>query len=54
MSGHWGQLTAVIPSRQAIIVRLGMTTDRTRFDRCGFLRNLADALPAPALSANGR
>lgn len=45
MSGHWGQLTAVIPSRRAVIVRLGMTTDRSRFDRCAFIRSVADALP---------
>jgi CubicO group peptidase (beta-lactamase class C family) len=48
MSGHWGQLTAVIPSRRAVIVRLGMTTDRTRFDRCAFLRGVAESLPHAA------
>ncbi len=45
MTGHWGQLAAVIPSRQAVIVRLGMTTDRSRFDRCAFLRSVIDVLP---------
>ena len=45
LSGHWGQMTVVIPSRDAVIVRLGMTTDRTRFDRCGLIRRIAAALP---------
>lgn len=45
MSGHWGQFTVVIPSRDAVVVRLGMTTDRTRFDRCDLIRRVAAALP---------
>ena len=51
LAGHWGQLMAMIPSREAVIVRLGMTTDRTRFDRCGFIRSVVQALPGlPDLS----
>ena len=45
MAGHWGQLVAAIPSREAVIVRLGMTLDRTRFSRCAFIRSILAALP---------
>jgi CubicO group peptidase (beta-lactamase class C family) len=47
MSGHWGQLVAVIPSREAVVVRLGMTLDRRRFDGCAFIRTVLGALPSP-------
>jgi CubicO group peptidase (beta-lactamase class C family) len=46
LSGHWSQLMAVIPSREAVVLRLGMTLDRSRFDGCGFIRNVLAALPA--------
>jgi CubicO group peptidase (beta-lactamase class C family) len=54
LTGHWGQLAAVIPSREAVIVRLGMTLERNAFDRCAFLRSVVRALPAvgTAVSAN--
>lgn len=48
MAGHWGQMVAVIPSREAVIVRLGMTLDRSRFSRCDFVRSIAGSLPAAA------
>ena len=58
MAGHWGQLVAAIPSREAVIVRLGMTQDRSRFSRCDFIRSILAALPAqpaqPAEHGNGR
>jgi len=46
MTGHWGQVVAAIPSRDAVIVRLGMTLDRTRFSRCAFIHSILAALPA--------
>ena len=48
MAGHWGQTVAAIPSREAVIVRLGMTLDRSRFSRCDFIRSILAALPAQA------
>jgi CubicO group peptidase (beta-lactamase class C family) len=55
MAGHWGQLVAAIPSREAVIVRLGMTMDRSRFSRCDFMRSILAALPAqPGSGTNGR
>jgi CubicO group peptidase (beta-lactamase class C family) len=55
MAGHWGQLVAAIPSREAVIVRLGMTMDRSRFSRCDFMRSILAALPAQSGSGtNGR
>lgn len=48
LAGHAGQLLAVIPSREAVVVRLGMTLDRSRFDRCAFIRHVVGALPLPA------
>ncbi len=48
MTGHFGQVVAMVPSRQAVIVRLGMTTERGRFDRCVFARAVLDALERPA------
>lgn len=46
MSGHWGQLVAVVPSRQAVIVRLGWTLQRRQFDSCAFVAAVHKALPA--------
>ena len=55
MAGHWGQLVAAIPSHEAVIVRLGMTLDRSRFSRCDFIRSILAALPArPTGDSNGR
>jgi hypothetical protein len=44
MRGHWGQIVAVVPSRRAVIVRLGWTFDVTRFDACRFVADVLGAL----------
>jgi CubicO group peptidase (beta-lactamase class C family) len=44
MSGHWGQVVAMVPSRQAVIVRLGWTFKREQFDSCGFVKAALDGL----------
>lgn len=43
--GHDGQMVAVIPSREAVIVRLGLTRDQQRFDHARLVRSVLDALP---------
>ena len=45
MVGHWGQLVAMVPSRQAVIVRLGWTFDRKQFDGCQLIADVLKALP---------
>lgn len=44
MSGHWGQLVAMVPSRDAVIVRMGWTFDRSKFDSCAFVGEVLAAL----------
>ena len=43
--GHDGQMVAVIPSRETVIVRLGLTRDQERFDHARLVRSILDALP---------
>jgi len=43
--GHDGQMVAVIPSRETVIVRLGLTRDQRRFDHARLVRSILDALP---------
>ncbi|MFP4537278.1 MAG: serine hydrolase domain-containing protein [Dichotomicrobium sp.] len=43
--GHDGQMVAVIPSRETVIVRLGLTRRRGPFDHARLVRSVLDALP---------
>ncbi len=45
MIGHWGQIVAMVPSRQAVIVRLGWTFKRKQFDACTFVAQVLQTLP---------
>jgi hypothetical protein len=45
MDGHWGQIVAVIPSRDTVVVRLGWTFKRGQFDACKLLADVLSALP---------
>ena len=45
MSGHWGQVVAMVPSRAAVIVRLGWTFKRGQFDACAFIADILKTLP---------
>jgi len=44
-SGYQGQLVYVVPSRNAVVVRLGMTHDRAAWDANGFTSEVLEALP---------
>jgi CubicO group peptidase (beta-lactamase class C family) len=45
MEGHYGQVVAMVPSKKAVIVRLGWTVIPD-FDGCAFVADVAAALPA--------
>ncbi|MGB8020770.1 MAG: serine hydrolase [Candidatus Nanopelagicales bacterium] len=45
MVGRWGQIVAMVPSRDAVVVRLGWTIEPGQFDDCGFLGDVLAALP---------
>lgn len=46
MEGHWGQIVAMIPSKNAVVVRLGWTFDKTQFDMCQLVADVVAQLPA--------
>jgi CubicO group peptidase (beta-lactamase class C family) len=46
MEGHWGQLVAMVPSRDAVVVRMGWTVADDQFDGCQFLADVLATLPA--------
>lgn len=48
MTGHWGQLVAIVPSREAVIVRLGWTVAPDRFAPCRLIADIVAALPPRA------
>jgi CubicO group peptidase (beta-lactamase class C family) len=43
--GHDGQYVTVVPSRRAVIVRLGLARKRGAWDHAGFVSAVLDALP---------
>ncbi len=46
MEGHWGQIVAMVPSRNAVIVRLGWTFNGSdAFDGCQFVSDVLETLP---------
>jgi CubicO group peptidase (beta-lactamase class C family) len=45
MEGHWGQKIAMVPSKKAVVVRLGWTFDSDQFDFCTFWNDTLAALP---------
>lgn len=46
MTGSWGQLVAIVPSRETVIVRLGWSVTRSAFDPCRLIADTLTALPA--------
>ena len=45
MDGHYGQLVAMVPSKNAVIVRLGWTVDKEQFDGCKLISDVVANLP---------
>ncbi len=45
MEGHWGQVVAMVPSRDAVIVRLGWTFNKGQFVGCPCVGEVRAALP---------
>ena len=45
MGGHWGQTVAMVPSKDAVVVRMGWTVADDAYDSCAFLGQVLAALP---------
>ena len=45
MEGHYGQIVAMVPSRDAVIVRLGWTITKSNFDSCQLVSDVLATLP---------
>lgn len=43
MEGHWGQVVAAIPSKKLVISRLGWTVNKSSFDQCKFIGDVASS-----------
>lgn len=44
MLGHSSRIVAIVPSREAVLVRMGWTVARGRFDDCAFVAGTLQAL----------
>ncbi|MGV1037041.1 MAG: serine hydrolase domain-containing protein [Candidatus Nanopelagicales bacterium] len=45
MEGHYGQVVAMVPSKKAVIVRLGWTVEKSQFDNCKLISDVLKNLP---------
>jgi CubicO group peptidase (beta-lactamase class C family) len=45
MGGHWGQMVAMVPSKDAVVVRMGWTVADDVWDDCQFLGDVLATLP---------
>ncbi len=45
MEGHWGQMVAMVPSRDTVVTRMGWTVADDVYDNCQFLADVLAALP---------
>lgn len=53
-AGHEGQFVTIVPSHQAVIVRLGRTRYSSTWDQLAFVRAVLDGLPTPPPRVSGR
>ena len=44
MDGHYGQIVTMVPSRNAVIVRMGWTVEKTQFDGCQLVSDVLENL----------
>jgi CubicO group peptidase (beta-lactamase class C family) len=45
MGGHWGQTVAMVPSKDAVVVRMGWTVADDVYERCQLLSDVLSTLP---------